>query len=276
MESFPNLDQLIDMALYEDLQDSGDITSASIFQDQEHTFRLISKDDGILCGTGIFKKVLQRADKSITVSLFFSDGTAISSGDLVAEVSGRVRSVLSAERTALNFISMLSAVATRTHNFVSATEGKAIILDTRKTIPGFRHLQKYAVRCGGGKNHRMGLHDMIMIKDNHIDAAGGIGRAIKRARNKWKDQYLIEVETRNLDEVKEALKYKANRIMLDNMSIGQMSEAVELIDGACETEASGNITREKIEAVITTGVDFISAGELTNSITAFDFSLKNI
>ncbi len=276
MDNFPNLDYLIDMALEEDLHDSGDITSESIFSDEEHTFALISKDNGILCGAEVFTRVMKRLESRTNVKFFFSDGNYIKQGDHVAEISGKVISILKAERSALNFLSMLSAVATRTSEFVREAGGRAVILDTRKTLPGFRHLQKYAVRCGGGSNHRMGLYDMVMIKDNHIDAAGGISAAVKKVRSRWGDRFKIEVEARNISEVTEALNCRVNRIMLDNMGREEVAVAVKHIGGACETEASGNMTPEKTKNVSLTGVDFISAGEITNSIKAFDFSLKDL
>ena len=276
MDNFPNLDCLIDMALEEDLQDNGDITSESIFSDEEHTFVLVSKDNGILCGAEAFTRVMKRLDSRTNVKFFFSDGNYIKQGDPVAELSGKVISILKAERSALNFLSMLSAVATRTSEFVREAGGRAVILDTRKTLPGFRHLQKYAVRCGGGINHRMGLYDMVMIKDNHIDAAGGISAAVKKVRNRWGDRFKIEIETRNISEVTEALNCGVNRIMLDNMGREEVAVAVKQIGGVCETEASGNMTPEKTKNVSLTGVDFISAGALTNSIKAFDFSLNDL
>lgn len=275
MESFPNTDALIDMALEEDLRENGDVTSESIFTTEEHKFKLISKDSGILCGIDLFKKVMARVDADIEITVYFNDGDAIAEGDPVAEVAGKVVSVLKAERTALNFLSLLSAVATRTSEFVREAKGRIIVLDTRKTIPGFRHLQKYAVRCGGGNNHRIGLYDMVLIKDNHIDAAGGINPAIQKVREKWGNRFKVEVETRNITEVKEALSGKADRIMLDNMNENDMREAVKLIGKASETEASGNMTVDRIGSVASTGVDFVSSGQLTGSLRSFDFSLKD-
>lgn len=275
MESFPNTDALIDMALEEDLRENGDVTSESIFTTEEHKFKLISKDSGILCGIDLFKKVMARVDADIEITVYFNDGDAIAEGDPVAEVAGKVVSVLKAERTALNFLSLLSAVATRTSEFVREAKGRIIVLDTRKTIPGFRHLQKYAVRCGGGSNHRIGLYDMVLIKDNHIDAAGGINPAIQKVREKWGNRFKVEVETRNITEVKEALSGKADRIMLDNMNENDMREAVKLIGKASETEASGNMTVDRIGSVASTGVDFVSSGQLTGSLRSFDFSLKD-
>jgi nicotinate-nucleotide pyrophosphorylase (carboxylating) len=213
-------------------------------------------------------------DNQTQVVSYFEDGASIGKGDLIAEISGKVVSILKSERTALNFLSMLSAVATRTSAFVKESRGLVTVLDTRKTIPGFRQLQKYAVRCGGGSNHRMGLYDMVMIKDNHIDAAGGIKAAVGIIRDQWGERYKIEVETRNIGEVREALACGVDRIMLDNMSDIETMEAVRLINGKCETEASGNMTLGRIRKVATTGVNFISIGEITHSIKAFDFSLK--
>ncbi len=274
MDIFPNLDLLIDLALEEDLQDDGDITSQSIFSKEDHIFNLISKDKGILCGIDVFKRVMSRVDKKIIVTNNFSDKDYIVEGDVVAKVFGNVVSILKAERTALNFISFLSAVATKTSKFVKESNGKLTILDTRKTIPGFRQLQKYAVRCGGGSNHRMGLYDMIMMKDNHIDASGSITAAVEKVRKKWDKRFKIAVETRNLAEVEEALTCKVDRIMLDNMNDSEISRAVNIIGGLCETEATGNINLDRIKQVSLTGVDFVSSGELTHSIKAFDFSLK--
>jgi nicotinate-nucleotide pyrophosphorylase (carboxylating) len=274
MEKFPGINSLIDMALGEDVPETGDVTSEAIFADERDAFRLYSKANGILCGTGVFDAVMHRLDPAIAIRWNYKDGDAINEGAVLAEVSGKVISILKAERTALNFLSIMSAVSTRTALFVNEAAGKLVVLDTRKTIPGMRLLQKYAVVCGGGRNHRMGLYDMVMIKDNHIDAAGGITGAVKKVRSRWGNRYRIEIETRDLDEVKEALACGADRIMLDNMDEKEMASAVKLINGACETEASGNMTVDKISRAVSAGVDYISAGELTNSIKAFDFSLK--
>jgi nicotinate-nucleotide pyrophosphorylase (carboxylating) len=274
MDNFQKLDLLIDLSLEEDLQNGGDITSEPIFSSRQFTYKLISKEQGILCGIEIFSRVFQLVDNQTRIISHFVDGASIEKGDLVAEVSGNVLSILKAERTALNFLSLLSAVATRTSQFVKESGGLVTILDTRKTIPGLRELQKYAVRCGGGSNHRMGLYDMVMIKDNHIDAAGGITAAVGGIKAHWGDRYKIEVEARNMDEVREALSCGVDRIMLDNMSDSLTREAVRLINGTCETEASGNMTLGRIKQVAATGVNFISVGELTHSVKAFDFSLK--
>jgi nicotinate-nucleotide pyrophosphorylase (carboxylating) len=276
MKNFKNLNTLIEMAFNEDLLDTGDVTSEAIFQDEIYSYKLMAKESGILCGIEIFTAVMKFIDNNITVKKYFDDRDSINRGDIIADISGPVVSVLKGERTALNFISHLSAIATKTAVFVKRAEGKVIILDTRKTLPGYRELHKFAVNCGGGENHRMGLYDMIMIKDNHSDAAGGITAAVERVKARWGDKYKIEVETRNMEEVKEALNCGADRIMLDNMSDADMEEAVEFIAGRAETEASGNMDLQRIKSTSQTGVDYISFGELTNSVKAFDFSLKEI
>jgi nicotinate-nucleotide pyrophosphorylase/quinolinate synthetase A subunit len=264
---------IIDLALQEDLRDIGDVTSSAIFTDETADFLLISKGSGILCGRATAEAVLKRVDPSITAVFIKQDGAQLEAGTIAAKISGPVVSILTAERTMLNFLSHLSGIATKTRRYAEAA-APAVILDTRKTIPGMRELEKYAVTCGGGKNHRMGLFDMVMIKDNHIDAAGGITKAVEAVRNTWKDQFSIEVEARTIEEAEEAAACKADRILLDNMSTEMMREAVLRIAGAAETEASGNVTLERVAEIASTGVDFISAGSLTHTVEAFDFSLK--
>jgi nicotinate-nucleotide pyrophosphorylase (carboxylating) len=266
---------LIARALAEDLGSRGDVTSAALFPQKERAvFVLLSKDEGVLCGLGPFAHVFEILDRKAEVEAYFKDGDALKRGDIVARVRANLRAVLAGERTALNLLSQLSGVATKTSRFVAATQGRPAILDTRKTIPGLRRLQKYAVACGGGGNHRMGLHDMILIKDNHVDAAGSIARAVELARAKWGKRFPIEVETRNLREVEEALAANIDRIMLDNMDDATMRRAVELVGGRVETEASGNMSLERLPALKDVGVDFVSVGELTHTVMAFDFSLK--
>ncbi|HOS31529.1 MAG TPA: carboxylating nicotinate-nucleotide diphosphorylase [Treponemataceae bacterium] len=266
---------LIKRALKEDLDKNGDITSNSIFSRKtQAVFKLLAKDDGVLCGIDVFRAVFACLDKKVVVETSFKDGDRLTKGDVVAKVTGPLISILTGERTSLNLISHLSGVATKTARFVSAVNGKPVILDTRKTVPGMRKLQKYAVASGGGQNHRIGLYDMILIKDNHVDAAGGITAAVAKARGKWGNRFKIEVETRNLDEVREALGCKVDRIMLDNMNNDLMKEAVKLIAGKAETEASGNMTLERLPSLAECGVDFVSFGELTHSVSIFDFSLK--
>lgn len=266
---------LVRRSLAEDLGKNGDVTSKAIFtKSKKAVFILLAKDDGVLCGIEPFTAVFKTLNKSIQVETYFSDGAFLKKGTIVARVKGNLIDILAGERTSLNLISSLSAVATKTAQFVKASGGKPVILDTRKTLPGMRMLQKYAVATGGGQNHRMGLFDMVLIKDNHVDAAGGITPAVKKARAKWGKRFKIEVETRNLDEVREAVLAGVDRIMLDNMDNSMMKEAVNLIAGRTETEASGNMTIERLTSLAETGVDFVSFGELTHTISVFDFSLK--
>lgn len=266
---------LIKQALKEDLDKNGDITSTAIFSRKtQAVFKLLAKDDGVLCGIDVFRAVFSCLDRKVTVETSFKDGDRLIKGAVVAKVTGPLISILTGERTSLNLISHLSGVASKTALFVSAVNGKPVILDTRKTVPGMRKLQKYAVASGGGQNHRIGLYDMILIKDNHVDAAGGITEAVERARKCWGNRFKIEVETRNLEEVTEALSCKVDRIMLDNMNNDLMKQAVEIIAGRAETEASGNMTLERLPSLADCGVDFVSFGELTHSVSIFDFSLK--
>ncbi len=266
---------LVRQALREDLGKRGDVTSRSIFTGREWAvFVLLAKDSGVLCGLDPFTETFKALDRRCRVEAYYADGSELERGTVVARVSGPLTAILAGERTALNLVSHLSGVATKTRRFVKAAGNKPAILDTRKTIPGLRRLQKYAVAVGGGQNHRMGLHDMVLIKDNHVDAAGGIPNAVGRARSKWGRRFKIEVETRTLAEVSEALEAGADRIMLDNMPNSLMREAVNLIGGRAEIEASGNMTEERLASLADIGIDFVSFGELTHTVRAFDFSLK--
>ena len=271
---------LIETALREDLGNEGDITSSAMFGGETSRAVLYSKDSGVLAGAAIFSDVYDFVDKEISVEFSFVDGNILSPGDRVAEIHGRVSSILTGERVALNFLSFLSGIVTQTRRFVNAasSSGKAVILDTRKTIPGFRKLAKYAVTCGGGRNHRMGLYDMILIKDNHIDFAGSVSEAVKRARDRWRDAFKIEVECRTMEEVDEALSSYVDIIMLDNMDESKIRAAVAKRDSFSgkkpQLEVSGNITLENVAAVSSTGVELISSGALTHSVASFDFSLR--
>lgn len=269
-------ENLIKLALREDLNTTGDITSDAIFSDEEGIARLVSKDTGILAGFEIIESVFAIVDDSTKVISMKKEGDPLLKGDIVAEISGKVRSILTAERTAVNFLSYTSGIATQAHRFVKALEGhgRAVILDTRKTLPGYRQLAKYAVVIGGGQNHRMGLYDMVMIKDNHIDAAGSITKAVDKVRQKYGDSYKIEVECRTLEEVREAAGLVIDVVMLDNMDTGTAAEAVKLVNGQVLLEVSGNMDLEKVADYSDTGVDYISVGSLTHSVKAFDFSLK--
>ena len=268
------IDRLIDIAFYEDFAESGDVTTDAIFPNGlgDGTYMLKAKSGGVLCGRQIFERVFNKIDPLLKVSFSYSDSDVLSYGDIVAVVEGKISSILKGERTALNFISYLSGIATRTNDFVKAA-APVKILDTRKTLPGYRHLAKYAVTCGGAVNHRIGLHDMVMIKDNHSDGVGGITEAVKRVREKWGNKYKIEVETRKFAEIEEALQLNVDRIMLDNMDNQTMLEAVKLINKKTEIEASGNMTLERVKELATSGIDYISVGELTHTVKIFDFSL---
>jgi nicotinate-nucleotide pyrophosphorylase (carboxylating) len=267
---------LIESALREDLGERGDITSLAVAPSGERAATLWSKDTGILAGGEVFAAVFRTVDPGVRVSVERAEGAPLAPGDRVARVTGSARSLLVAERTALNFLSFLSGIATAAARLaaLARTTGHAEILDTRKTIPGMRVLSKYAVAVGGGRNHRMGLFDMVLIKDNHIDAAGSVEAAVKAARARWADEFRIEVECRTDAEVDAALAARADIIMLDNMDDARMARAVRRIAGAAKVEASGNMSAERIPAVSATGVDYISVGALTHSVRAFDFSLK--
>jgi nicotinate-nucleotide pyrophosphorylase (carboxylating) len=267
---------LIELAIAEDLGTEGDVTSLAVVPEGERTAVLWSKDQGVLAGEEVFTAVFKRLDPGVTVIFHFHDGARLAPGDRVAEVRGPARSLLSAERIALNFISHLSGIATEARAFadLAAASGRATILDTRKTLPGWRSLAKYAARVGGARNHRMGLYDMVLVKDNHADAAGSVTEAVRRVRAHWGKRFTVEVEVRTLAEVREAVAAGADIVMLDNMDDAAMREAVDLVAGKALVEASGNMGRDRIPGASAAGVDFISVGALTHSVKAFDFSLK--
>lgn len=276
MENY--IEKIIRDALDEDIQ-SGDITTKAIIP--ELVFgngKFLIKADGVIAGLNVARKVFQAVDEEIVFSQLVNDGKKVNRGEIVAEVIGKASSILTAERTTLNFLQRMSGIATMTNKFVEEiSHTKAKILDTRKTVPGLRLLDKEAVRLGGGKNHRIGLFDMFLIKDNHIEIAGSITKAIEACRNFQRTKNLnlkIEVETKNLDEVKEALACNFDIIMLDNFTIDLTKKAVEIIGGKCFVEASGNINLENVKEVAETGVDFISVGALTHSVKALDISLE--
>lgn len=268
---------LVDLALAEDLGDRGDVTSrATIPAHTQISGRITAKADGVIAGLKLVKLTYQKVDPAVAVKFLVKDGTQVSKGTVVCEVQGSGQSVLTGERTALNFLQRLSGIATLTAQFVGAAAGtKAVILDTRKTSPGWRSLEKYAVACGGGQNHRMGLYDMVMIKDNHIDAAGSITAAVNAVQAHADSADLqIEVEVKNLDELQEVLLLDVDRVMLDNMTDAQMGEAVEVTGGRVPLEASGNMSLERVASVAATGVDYISVGALTHSAPALDLSMR--
>lgn len=269
------VDNLIKEAISEDINYIDVSADYLIPEDQRNDSYFVAKADGVLCGLDIAMRVFTLLDDTFTYTVHKNDGDEVKAGDLIVEFNGKTACLLKGERTALNIIQHMSGIATATNKAVKLCEGtNAQVTDTRKTLPGLRALQKYAVVCGGGKNHRYNLSDGAMLKDNHIDAGGGITNAVKILRSKLGHMVKIEVETRNFDEVKEAVSAGADIIMLDNMTNSQMEECVKYIDGRAKTEASGNITLENIAEVAKTGVDIISLGALTHSVKAFDISMK--
>jgi len=278
MTDIANLDELIRMALREDIGDGDHSTLACIPSDAEGTAKMVAKQDGVLCGQEVGLRVFQMVDPTLKVALLKQDGDSITKGDVVMTVSGHSGSILTAERTALNFMQRMSGIATETRRMVSMLDGlQTRLLDTRKTTPNMRLLEKYAVACGGGTNHRIGLYDMIMLKDNHIDFAGGIESAIDRTRQYLKEKnkpLKIEIEVRDLDELQRVLDHGGvDRIMLDNFDVPTLREAVRRIGHRYETEASGGITDATLRSYAETGVDFISVGALTHHIKSLDLSL---
>ncbi len=262
-------------ALEEDLGKPGDITSMSTLSDIKGNSNsmVISKDDGVICGIDIFKSVFMEVDPSLVIKEKKKDGDKVKNGETVIEISGKSASITSGERTALNFLGLLSGISTNVHSLVSLIKGcTSKLIDTRKTLPNLRLFQKYAVAKGGGFNHRMGLFDMILIKDNHIAAAGGVQKAVRKARKAFPG-IIIEVEVRNIDEAGEALGTDADIIMLDNMDSGNVKIALDLLKSEKYVEASGNIDESKLVELAQLGVDFISMGSLTHTIRPLDLSL---
>lgn len=270
-------DKYIRLALEEDIN-SEDVTTNSVMPEyKKGEVQLICKEDGIIAGLPIFERVFLLLDPRTKVTFDVKDGDRVEKGRHLATVTGDIRVLLSGERTALNYLQRMSGIATYTNTVAKLLEGtRTKLLDTRKTTPCMRIFEKYAVRVGGGNNHRYNLSDGILLKDNHIDAAGGVKEAIAAAKAYAPFVRRIEVETENLSMVREAVEAGADIIMLDNMTPGQMAEAVKLIDGRAETECSGNITRENIRAITETGVDYVSSGALTHSAPILDISLKHL
>ena len=272
-----NVDELIMMALREDIT-SEDITTNAIMR--EHKLgeaQLLCKQDGVIAGLEVFKRVFELLDADTKVELYYKDGDKVKSGDLLAKVTGDIRVILTGERTALNYLQRMSGIATHTRSLVDLLAGsKTKLLDTRKTTPNMRIFEKYAVKVGGGYNHRYNLSDGILIKDNHIGAAGGVKEAVALAKEYAPFVRKIEVEVENLDMLQEALDAGADIIMLDNMDNETMKKAVEIVDGRAETECSGNVTKERVKDIIATGVDYVSCGALTHSSPIMDVSLKNL
>lgn len=271
--------QLIELAIAEDIGDGDHSSLGSIPSGTQGRARLLVKDEGVLCGMHLAEHIMERIDKSVKFNALLSEGSRVKHGDIAFTVEGSVHSILQAERLILNFMQRMSGIATVTKNLVDKIEGtNARLLDTRKTTPGLRTFEKYAVTVGGGVNHRFALWDMVMLKDNHNDYAGGITEGVRRTKEYLEQNgkdIKIEVETRNLDEVQEALDTGlVDRIMFDNFSPELMLEAVKLVSGKCETEASGGITGDTIRSYAETGVDYISVGALTHSVKSLDLSLK--
>ena len=267
--------RLIQSALEEDVG-SGDITTTAILTGKEiGQARVMAKENLIVAGIGIFKETFIFSDEDIKFAGSVEDGELVKSGDVLTEISGNLGSILTAERVALNFLQRMCGIATLTRKYVDEIEGTgAKVLDTRKTVPGLRVLDKYAVRVGGGFNHRFGLYDGILIKDNHIDAAGGISAAVNSVSGNVPHTLKVEVEVKNLKEVEEALSVGVDTIMLDNMGVEEMKRAVSLINGRALVEASGNVTLSSVRKIAETGVDFISVGALTHSVPSSDISLR--
>lgn len=272
-----NMDNLILMALREDIS-SEDITTNSVMREAKlGTVKLICKQDGVIAGLDVFQRTFELLDEKTQVKRYFKDGDEAKKGDHLADVTGDIRVLLSGERVALNYLQRMSGIATYTRNVVKLLgDSKVRLLDTRKTTPNMRIFEKYAVKMGGGYNHRYNLSDGILLKDNHIDAAGGVKEAIQMAKDYAPFVRKIEVEVEDLHMLREALEAGADIIMLDNMTPEMMKEAVKIVDGRAKTECSGNITKENIEKVIDTGVDYISSGALTHSAPILDISLKNL
>lgn len=269
------IDNIITTALMEDINYIDAAADNLIPPEHKSSAYYVAKDTGIVCGIDIAKRVFDLAGGDVDFRILIQDGTKVNKGDIIAEMEGSTLTLLKGERTALNILQHMSGIATATNKCVELVAGtNASVTDTRKTLPGLRALQKYAVTVGGGKNHRYNLSDAAMLKDNHIDAYGGITPAVAELRKKIGHTVKIEVEVRTLDELREALENKVEIIMLDNMNCDEMRQAVEITDGKALLEASGNITAENIRAVAETGVNIISLGALTHSVKCFDISMK--
>ncbi len=272
-----NADELIKSALKEDISTEDISTNAVMPQYKKGTVELICKQDGVICGLGVFARVFEILDKNTQIKFYAKDGDKVAKTQHIADLTGDIRVLLQGERTALNFLQRMSGIATYTREVSDLLKGSDTkLLDTRKTTPNMRIFEKYAVRCGGGHNHRFNLSDGVMLKDNHIGAAGGIARAVKLAKEYSSFVRKIEVEVETLEQCREAVEAGADIIMLDNMSPEVMKKAVALIGGRALTECSGNVTKDNIKNIISTGVDYVSSGALTHSAPILDLSLKNL
>lgn len=269
------IDKLIDLAIEEDIN-TGDITTESLIPDSLNAVaEMTAKAEGVISGLALIRRVFEKFEKDIKWTPFVKDGEKVKRGDVILRIEAKYSTLLKGERISLNILQRMSGIATKTADYVNELKGyKTELLDTRKTVPGMRIFDKQAVSDGGAKNHRMGLYDLVMIKDNHIKIAGSITKAVEQIRKNVGQGIKIEVETTNLDEVKEALECNVDIIMLDNMSNDLMKEAVMVVAGKTKTEASGNMTIERLKSVAETGVDYISVGALTHSVTALDISMN--
>ncbi len=270
-------DELIKMALKEDISTEDISTNAVMKEYKKGAVQLICKQDGVICGLEVFARVFKILDENTQINFYVKDGDKVAKSQRIADLTGDIRILLQGERTALNFLQRMSGIATYTAEVAALLKDSGTkLLDTRKTTPNMRIFEKYAVRCGGGNNHRYNLSDGVMLKDNHIGAAGGIANAVKAAKEYSSFVRKIEVEVETLEQCKEAVEAGADIIMLDNMSVENMKKAVALIGGRALTECSGNVTRENIKNIISTGVDYVSSGALTHSAPILDLSLKNL
>jgi nicotinate-nucleotide pyrophosphorylase (carboxylating) len=271
----PAVERLIDMALEEDVGPGDITTDHTVLREASGRAMIVAKEDLTIAGLTVVRSVFERLDPGLAFEAQFNDGDAVARGAVVVRLSGGLAALLTGERTALNFLQRLSGIATYVRACVECLAGSSTrLLDTRKTTPGWRYLEKYAVRAGGGTNHRMGLYDAVLIKDNHIAAAGGIAAAVERIRAHIDPAMTIEVETTSQEEVQQALQAGAHIIMLDNMDLEQIRQAVRFVDGRAKLEVSGGVTREHLTALAATGVDYISSGALTHSARAVDLSMK--
>lgn len=272
-----NVDDLLLMALKEDISSEDVTTNAVMPYPCRGTVQLLCKQDGIIAGMEVFARVFTLLDEKTEIIPYVKDGDEVTKGQLLADINGDIRVLLSGERTALNYLQRMSGIATYTRSVAKLLEGSGTtLLDTRKTTPNMRIFEKYAVKAGGGQNHRYNLSDGVLLKDNHIGAAGGVAKAIEMARTYAPFVRKIEVECENMEMVREAVEAGADIIMLDNMTPAQMKEAVTFIAGRAKTECSGNVTRDNISAILDTGVDYVSSGALTHSAPILDVSLKNL
>ena len=272
-----NADELILQALREDISSEDVSTNAVMREAQEGEAQLICKQDGVLAGLSVFQRVFELLDETVLVEFHFSDGDKVKKGDLIGTVTGDIRAVLSGERTALNYLQRMSGIATYTNSISELLKGSKVkLLDTRKTTPNMRIFEKYSVKVGGGYNHRYNLSDGVLLKDNHIGAAGGVKEAVLMAKEYAPFVRKIEIECETVEMVQEAVEAGADIIMLDNMTVEEMEKAIAYVDGRAEIECSGNVTKENIERYISLGVDYISSGALTHSAPIMDISLKNL